>query len=307
MKCTEVARQPALKEMLGVIGPRIKMVSGLCLLALVNFSFAGAGNEPVPSTRTSTNHSLFSDAIQQNYLIDVYLPKEYDAKQSEQKFPVVYIPMADVATGIAKWDHSPTIIVGIGYSLESTNKLEELRMFARDLTPTVFNEWFLAKMAHAGGGAEDYLNFINKELKPFINAHYHVDQGQQTLAGHSLGGLFAVYTLLNHKQSFDNYVISSPSLWWDKEIIFSHEEQYSSTNNDLAKNVYISIGSEESKYLPSNRMVENSKKMADQLSARSYPNLNIEYQVFSGETHESVFYKAIITGLQVVLQEGWQQ
>jgi pimeloyl-ACP methyl ester carboxylesterase len=43
------------------------------------------------------------------------------------------------------------------------------------------------------------------------------------LFGTSLGGLFALYALLTDPASFDRYVIGSPAIWWDGEMLFDLE------------------------------------------------------------------------------------
>src|SRR3546814_19712655 len=45
------------------------------------------------------------------------------------------------------------------------------------------------------GGADDFLAFIEHELKPLIAQRYPVDARRQILFGHSYGGLFTLYTL----------------------------------------------------------------------------------------------------------------
>ena len=40
-----------------------------------------------------------------------------------------------------------------------------------------------------------------------------------TYFGHSLGGLFGAHTLLTATSTFDRYICSSPSLWWDNAAI----------------------------------------------------------------------------------------
>jgi predicted alpha/beta superfamily hydrolase len=54
--------------------------------------------------------------------------------------------------------------------------------------------------------------------------------------------LFGTYALLKATTTFDRYIISSPSLWWDREVIFDVERQRADTER-LQTEVFFGIGS----------------------------------------------------------------
>ena len=82
---------------------------------------------------------------------------------------------------------------------------------------------------------------------------------------------------------------------------FDYEEQYAQAHSDLAKTVYISVGElEEPPGSESYGMVSNAREMDRRLSARGYPNLQLEYVVFDGETHMSGPGVSINRGLKAV-------
>ena len=76
------------------------------------------------------------------------------------------------------------------------------------------------------GGANEFLEFINSKVKPLINDKYHIDKSDQTYCGFSLGGLFGLFALFTSPQSFNRYVIGSPSIWWDDKYILEVEKQF---------------------------------------------------------------------------------
>ncbi|WP_170143763.1 alpha/beta hydrolase [Otariodibacter oris] len=96
-------------------------------------------------------------------------------------------------------------IVAIGYVGEEQYFVPER---TRDYTPKAEGEDF-AK----GGGADNFLNFIANEAKPFIDTHYSKTE-RNLFFGHSFGGLFGLYTLFTKGGLFDGYILASPSLWW---------------------------------------------------------------------------------------------
>lgn len=68
----------------------------------------------------------------------------------------------------------------------------------------------------SGGGAQAFLEVIQQKIKPEVERRARVDTAQQSLWGHSLGGLFVLSTLYTQPTAFQNYVSASPSLWWSQ-------------------------------------------------------------------------------------------
>lgn len=89
----------------------------------------------------------------------------------------------------------------------------------RDLTPTHMDEMFGdSSFVATSGGGEEFLEFMEKELIPYVEETYPVTS-YRTFVGHSFGGLTAVYALFSHPALFSNYVAIDPSLWWDDWLL----------------------------------------------------------------------------------------
>lgn len=97
------------------------------------------------------------------------------------------------------------LYVGIGYQ----DGVDILKARTRDYTVPSDDKEFID-----GGGAPAFYQFITTCVKPWIESHYSINMNKQTLAGHSHGGHFVLYTLLNHPDAFQNYLAASPSIWW---------------------------------------------------------------------------------------------
>ena len=216
----------------------------------------------------------------------------------------------------------PALIVGIGYA---GGMREGMQKRNRDLTPTA-DTVFMKYMGMGGpsGGADAFLRFIREELKPFIESNYPADPEDATVVGVSFGGLFATYTLLEQPETFQRYVIGSPSLWWGDEVVFELEERYADRHQDLAASVFISAGGHETTEhdeafmarMPEQmvapmleytkaagkapQMVELIEPFVRTLSSRSYPSLDLTSHIFPGETHASVPPMVMSRGLRVV-------
>lgn len=266
------------------------------------------GQNPVTLQNTAT-HLIYSEKLNQHYLIDVFLPRGYQPKESEfqfPKYPVIYVlnsrPNAVTAAMLRHVSEmSREIIIGIDFADAEGNPVDSFAAYTRDLTPTSDDDWAQEATAGPGGRAEDFHNFIENEVKPLINETYNVNRYNQTLVGHSFGGLFGLYVLFKHSDSYNRYVIASPSPWWDDAVIFEFEEEYANSHINLAKNVFISVGSREFASGPQG-MIDNTTKMFEKLKSRNYPDLELSFTLLESETHESVVGISIKKGIETVFQ-----
>jgi predicted alpha/beta superfamily hydrolase len=96
----------------------------------------------------------------------------------------------------------PLIVVGVPYF---ANRRHELTPAATGSTKELFP---------AAGGADDNLRFIAEELLPWVDAHYPTVP-TRLLAGHSLGGLFAVYAMMARPELFRAVISMSAPMWWN--------------------------------------------------------------------------------------------
>lgn len=92
----------------------------------------------------------------------------------------------------------------------------------RDLTPTAVSggrggSGKGSRTSPISGGNPAFMNFVSKELFPFIEKTYR-SNGYKVLVGHSFGGLAAINNLLT-APLFNAYIANDPSLWWDNELL----------------------------------------------------------------------------------------
>ncbi len=115
---------------------------------------------------------------------------------------------------------SAAVVVGIGYPSDDAKTHNERRSL--DLTPPASPEWLktLPKGVSTGktGGCDEFLAFIETELKPMIEKKYTIDRKRLTLFGYSFGGLFTLHVLFTKPEAFQTYLASSPSIWWNSSL-----------------------------------------------------------------------------------------
>ncbi len=162
------------------------------------------------------------------------------------------------------------LVVGVGYPTDDPVEIFSLR--AGDLTAP---------------GSRDFYRFLAEELRPAIESAFHVDPDDQTLYGHSVGGLFVLDVLFNHPDAFRAFVASSPSIWWDERSVLAAEPAFAAKiqARESEPRVLITVGSQE-KEPPQARMVDNARDLADRLSRLSGgSDYGVQFHAFEGEDH----------------------
>jgi predicted alpha/beta superfamily hydrolase len=280
----------------------------------------GASTELPQITIENTDiRTLSSSYVEQTFQVFVALPGNYAA--SAKAYPVLYMLDANESMGIVTetvrllqfgQELPNIIIVGIGFPTK--NILEQLVLRNRYYTPSVDEEsahaWldkiargFGVTLGHLKTGeAGKFLQFITAELMPFIHAHYRVNPEDKAFMGHSLGGLFGLYTLFHRADTFNRYILGSPSIWWDDKIIMTHEADYAAHNSHLSARVFMSVGAlEEVEHDPKpSAMITNMKHLAETMIRREYDGLELTTHILENETHLSVILALMSRGLRVV-------
>jgi hypothetical protein len=212
----------------------------------------------------------------------------------------------------------PVLTVGIGYPVEADMTLF-LQRRIYDLSPAP-DECYLKALGSSAiiggqlkaGGAPQFFRFMSEELWPWLTERYHVS-GDRAYVGDSMGGLFGVYTLLNHHGFFRRYVIGSPEMDWSFPLCFDYEAKYAAEHKDLDAIVFLSAGGAErvlrSTLDPSLATIfakadraGHTVRMGELLAGRRYPNLKLKTKIFAEETHFTMPSAMIAHGLRYVFQ-----
>lgn len=69
------------------------------------------------------------------------------------------------------------------------------------------------------GGAERFLDFVERTVQPRIAARWRVDPARRTLAGHSFGGVLALHALFTRPDVATRYAAVSPSFWYGGPLL----------------------------------------------------------------------------------------
>lgn len=253
--------------------------------------------EPVVIPHSEVRH-LSSEVNGIDYKLYVGLPEDYH--DSKEKYRVVYMLDADysfaiarnVAEHLAQRNHlEPLILVAIAYDGPLLYKLNR----TRDYTPTFSKTGgYGPEYQKVSGGGPLFLEFITEELIPFIDQTYRTIPGERALSGHSYGGLFSTWVFLTKPELFDHYIVISPSLWYDEEMIFDLEKKAREEHTlDEPVRLYMAVGGDESSIMP-----RDLRRLAERLKDRPQSMLTVRSEVLEGETHNSVYPSAFSRGLR---------
>ena len=141
--------------------------------------------------------------------------------------------------------------------------------------------------------------FIKDELMPKMEMDFGADSSRKskTILGHSFGGLLGAYAFAKFNDVFGNYLMLSPSLWYDNEIVLKYEKENRSENKKSHQLVFLGLGEMEN----SGRMLAPFEAYYQQLQ-NNYPDLIIKKNLEPHLSHGGSKNPNIINALNFYFQ-----
>lgn len=144
------------------------------------------------------------------------------------------------------------------------------------------------------GNAEIFWQFINSELKPYVDSNFRTDTFD-IIWGYSLSGLFAMYTFMNHPETFDAYIASSPSLWWGDNYLLNKTDMFLKNHKKLSNYLFFSIGELE------RDAVQNYYKVFKSKIEKNAPEgLSYKFMIINNENHGTICIPSTYCGLSEI-------
>lgn len=243
---------------------------------------------PVTIGESVTFHSKLLD---EDRTLNIYLPQGY-AADSTKAYPVIYLLDGSI-------DEDFIHIAGIVQfgSFSWINMLPESIVVGianvdrkRDFTyPTTIEQD--KKDFPTTGKSEAFINFIETELQPFIESNYKT-ASTKTIIGQSLGGLLATEILFKKPELFDNYIIVSPSLWWDDQSLLKLKPKAYTTK----KSIYVAVGKE------GEIMERDAKSLYNKLKTDKTKNTKTHFQFLEAQDHGDALHLAVYGAFEVLFK-----
>ncbi|MFK3972017.1 alpha/beta hydrolase [Pseudomonas sp. NPDC087358] len=232
---------------------------------------------------------------QRHYRLDIGIPRNPPAPAG---YPVMYL--LDGNNAVAELQEhwlaelnagTPPLLVMIGYDIDGTYDGEQR---TRDYT---------------GATARAFLQVLETRIKPLIQAQYSVDRTRQTLWGHSFGGLFVLYALLEQPDAFQSWIAASASLWY-QPITFDNGMALTAFPAGTTRSVRMVRGEREGRP-PIAQFDGGSEQRRKEMQAvpndanrllaehlATLPATEASYQQFNGRNHGQMFGTALHLGLR---------
>lgn len=232
-----------------------------------------------------------SAQLAEKRILNIYLPEGYD-QDLKETYPVIYlldgsanedfIHIAGLVQYCTMIQVMPkSIVVGIA-------NMDRKRDFT---FPTTVQKDL--KDFPTTGKSGKFIAFIEKDLQPYVQQKYRTN-ASRTIVGQSLGGLLATEVLLKKPELFNNYVIISPSLWWDNESLLAKAPEL--LKSTAAKNikVYISVGTE------GKVMEQDAANLAAVLKKSADQRLQIIFNPMPAENHLTILHHSVYKAFEVL-------
>lgn len=276
-------------------GPRTLLAAltlALCPLAAAAQTPVPA---PVPAEIAATpivigqSYALPSTVMGETREINVWLPPGYG--QGEKRYPVVYlldggrdqdfqhiVGLAQI--GAVGGTMREVIVIGV----TTKDRQNELAFRAtHDAT--------LVRDYPNHGQSDRFRRFLAEEVKPFVAAHWRTD-GDDTVMGESLAGLFVVETLLRQPDLFEAYIAVSPSLWWDDEALSRAAPALLTRAAPTKRRLWLTIADE------GGTMQDGVDRLNAALDAT--PGVTTTYRPMPGEMHATIFHPAALAAFRAL-------
>jgi predicted alpha/beta superfamily hydrolase len=219
--------------------------------------------------------------------------KPYSYHTSEDSYPVLYLLdgpshfsyTTSITEYLSRNQRIPEMLV---VAIANTNRI-------RDLSPPSQQEKEIERIP-TDGGADNFLQFISEELAPWIDENYRTIP-HRILIGHSLGGLFAIHTLVTDPTVFDSYIVISPNLDWNDQRLVTEAEAFFEKRPVLNARLYMAVGNE------GGALLGGVRKLSGLLDEFAPTGLQWQFTWMPEETHGSVPLPSTLEGLQFVFSD----
>ena len=269
------------------------------VLAVSGLPSGAAAQQPSEATAQRLSlplgriHMLQSQINGHTYDVRVMLPVGYDTltrRTDAMRYPTLYVLdgawmlFSSFTRGLLSgYPVSPNVIV---VGIASATDHDKRRSF--DYTPRDDSSAWAKRALQDGvlfGGADAFLRVLKEEIIPLVDRAYRTtsDRG---IHGHSMGGLFVAYAMLEAPDLFIRYAMTSPSLWWNDKMIITREPEFAKRHPVFPNHVFLSIGSDEDPNM-AGVMYEFAGRLCASFSSGFYKGLRLTVESIPGEEHQS--------------------
>lgn len=228
------------------------------------------------------------------YTVNIHLPSQKLDKYpllvvlDGERYENLFVDMVKLFGNVS--DHScvyPYAVVTISLKELGNNK-------ARFYKSTRYHEEYyiiekLKNKPFTYGGAEEYQKFLEEVILKYVYDVINVKDDKKVIFGHSLTGLYLLHQISTSPKIFTDYIIMSPSVWWNDREALSYDYSLLSMSNSK---VWVSTGALEGD------LTEDIITLSNVL-----PSENTTVKIFNEENHLSIVHASIHSAFRYVYDE----
>lgn len=219
---------------------------GLVVLAGIVAGGIGAGmatavvsamnDRPAPDAPSFETVVIEAPELGESRELQVHLPESYSA--GDERYPVLMVLDGPSHAGRYSQLTEYLFRLGLGERMIVVGVNNGQAGRTADFTPP--------GMAVGGtaGRADQFARFLSDLALPEIESRYRTDS-HRVLTGHSLGGLFVSWLLIEDEEPFDGWLSFSPSWWVEDEAMLPLLGAWLGDGNSAGEYLFASAGTEE--------------------------------------------------------------
>ncbi len=234
-------------------------------------------------------HAIRSKFPAEERTFTVTLPASYH--NAEHRYPVVVL-----LDGESNLDYSQAVST----FLSENGLIPEVIVVALHAGPARVRDYLPPnpKGAQPSGKAGQFLNYIERELLPFVEKRYRTAP-LKVLSGHSAGGLFALYALIEKPGLFHGHIAQSPYLAGAAAAsLLQRMDDFLSTNPKLGGFLYMNLGEEPN-------LIGSYRKLKEILQAKAPEGFRWQAEEMAGNTHMTTRLVGHYSGLEQLFAPDW--
>ncbi|MDC1256012.1 alpha/beta hydrolase-fold protein [bacterium] len=226
--------------------------------------------------------SFHSNSLNEEREFFVRLPEDY--KESKKDYPVIYLLDAnnEILTYMENlYFHSVT-------QIDRLMKHNDIPQSIIVGIPFKSSRWY----ENVVRNPKPFREHLTKEVSNYITSNYRTLINNNTLIGQSYSAVFVINSLPSASEVFNNFIAIEP-------VLASGELQKSIENyqNLLVKNRDLQI------IMGGITMMHEAKELVKQIKSTTNNTIKVSLESFPNESHGSVYYPAINSGLRKIFRD----
>ncbi|WP_332737548.1 alpha/beta hydrolase [Flavihumibacter sp.] len=286
----------------------MKKLISIIILTYISLVSFGQTKKPVETGKSrpfvlGSIEEIYSNRLSENRILNIYLPEGYNTTDTIH-YPVIYL-----LDGSADEDFIHIVGLVQYNSFEWVNRVPKSIVVGigtvdrrRDYTfpSTIADD---KKKNPTSGHSDAFIDFIEKELQPFIEKKYKTNSSR-TIIGQSLGGLLATEILFKKPTLFNKYIIISPSLWWDNGSLLNNDLEKLKESSNSISSVYIGVGKEGLTPTVIPRVMEvDANLLAEKIQSVKAKNIKLAFDYLPEENHATIMHQAVLNAFRGMIAE----